>query len=292
MDQILVLVLVGFAAQFLGGALGMGYGVTCTSMLLLAGLTPAAASTSVHATEVVTGIVAGLSHWKLRNVDVALVARLAVPGCVAALIGGHLLAQLSTKAAKPAMAALLIGLGVFVLVRFVRSDPTAPELPGTPPGPRLTVPLGLTAGFIDATGGGGWGAITTSTMLGTGRVAPRIAVGSADAAKCLVSVAAVVGLASGGAGTAQGSIVIPLIGGGVVAAPIAAYVVTRLKARSLGVLAGLAIIGVNLPLVVQGAPAAVEWAVALVSLIAAALVLLATLRRQTGLSLAARVSDR
>lgn len=277
MEQILFFVLVGLIAQFLGGALGMGYGITCTSMLLLAGLSPVAASSSVHVTEVVTGLVAGFSHWRLNNVDWRLTSRLAIPGCIGALAGGHLLGKLSTASAKPVMAAMLIGLGVFVLVRFVRGKVKALHDGTSVPSAKFLSPLGLGAGFIDATGGGGWGALTTSTLLGTGRIAPRTAVGSADASKCIVSVAAVIGLVSG-AGThgIHPSVVLPLIAGGIVSAPIAAYVVTKLHARVLGILAGIVIIAVNLPVAVAVAPASAKWWVGGgTAVVAAALVLYA-----------------
>ena len=277
LQHVLVFVLVGFVAQFMGGALGMGYGITCTSMLLLAGLAPVAASTSVHATEVVTLVVVGISHWRLRNVDWGLTLRLALPGCIGAFVGAAVLTQLPMKASKPFMSALLIGLGVFVLARFLRGS--APVLQGrvARPRTRLLAPLGLGAGFVDATGGGGWGAITTSVLLGSGRVAPRLAVGSSDVAKGIVSLAALIGLLTG-AGTEglHPSIVLPLIAGGVVAGPIAAFLVTRLPARTLGILAGIAIIAINLPVAVVLAPASDRLLVALGTAVLALAIVLVT----------------
>ena len=99
MRRLLVFALVGLAAQLVDGALGMGYGVTSTSLLLLAGLTPAAASASVHFSELGTNIASGLSHWRLRNVDWRVVARIAGPGAVGAFLGATVLSSLSTEAA-------------------------------------------------------------------------------------------------------------------------------------------------------------------------------------------------
>lgn len=161
---------------------------------------------------------------------------------------------------------MLIALGLFVIARFtVRGGADAGEQPLRC---RFLAPLGLGAGFVDATGGGGWGALTTSTLLGTGRVLPRRAVGSADASKCVVSVAAVLGLVSG-AGThgVHPVVVAPLIAGGVVAGPIAAYVVTRMPTRRFGILAGVAIVVVNLPVAVGFVPSGGRWTVVAVTVL-------------------------
>ena len=119
MRRLLVFALVGLAAQLVDGALGMGYGVTSTTLLLLAGLTPAAASASVHFSELGTNIASGLSHWRLQNVDWRVVARIAVPGAVGAFLGATVLSSLSTEAAVPIMSAILIVLGIYILARFI-----------------------------------------------------------------------------------------------------------------------------------------------------------------------------
>src|SRR6478735_1022732 len=119
MRKLIVLALVGFVAQLVDGSLGMGYGVTSSSLLILAGLTPAAASASVHFSELGTNLASGLSHWKLKNVDWRVVSRIAGPGAIGAFLGATVLSHLSTAWAKPIMSAILAGLGVYIIVRFI-----------------------------------------------------------------------------------------------------------------------------------------------------------------------------
>src|SRR3954451_9509620 len=119
MRKLLVLAVVGLFAQLVDGSLGMGYGVTSSTLLVLAGLTPAAASASVHFSELGTNLASGVSHWRLKNVDWRVVARIAGPGAVGAFLGATVLSHLSTEAAAPVMAAILAGLGIYIIVRFL-----------------------------------------------------------------------------------------------------------------------------------------------------------------------------
>lgn len=254
MKKLIVLALVGLGAQLVDGGLGMGYGVTSTSMLLLAGLTPATASASVHLAEMGTNIASGISHHKLRNVDWSLVLRLGVPGAIGAFAGATFLSNLSTDAAAPVMAVLLGLLGVYIALRFLLRPPaTATNRKSTHTG-RFLVPLGLVGGFVDATGGGGWGPVSTTSLLSAGRTAPRTVIGSVDTSEFLVSFAASLGflLALGAAGI-NPWIVVALLFGGVVAAPIAAWLVSRLPARVLGVAVGGFIVITNLRTLLKAA---------------------------------------
>lgn len=254
MRKLIVLALVGLGAQLVDGALGMGYGVTSTSMLLLAGLTPAMASASVHLAEMGTNIASGISHHKLRNVDWGLVLRLGVPGAVGAFAGATFLSNLSTDAAAPVMAALLGALGVYITLRFLLRPPATSTARKSTHTGRFLVPLGLVGGFVDATGGGGWGPVSTTSLLSAGRTAPRTVIGSVDTSEFLVSFAASLGfvLALGSAGI-NPWIVVALLVGGVVAAPIAAWLVSRLPARVLGVAVGGFIVLTNLRTLLKAA---------------------------------------
>lgn len=247
MRKLLVLAVVGFGAQLVDGALGMGYGVTSTSMLLVAGLTPAMASASVHLAEVGTNIASGISHHKLRNVDWRLVGRLGVPGAIGAFAGATVLSRLPTAAAAPIMAVILTALGAYIMGRFVLRPPATATARKSSHRKRFLVPLGLLGGFVDATGGGGWGPISTTTLLSAGRTAPRTVIGSVDTSEFLVSVAAsaafIIGLGSAGI---DPWIVVALLGGGVLAAPIAAWLVSRLPAQVLGVAVGGFIVLTNM----------------------------------------------
>ncbi|RCK70817.1 sulfite exporter TauE/SafE family protein [Desertihabitans brevis] len=274
MRKLIILALVGFAAQLVDGSLGMAYGVTSSTLLVaVAGLTPAAASASVHFSEIVTTAVSGVSHWRLRNVDWRVVARIAGPGALGAFLGATVLSRLSTEVAAPVMGVILLLLGLYILIRFVVGF--TPRLKGNPT-IRTLGPLGLFAGFVDATGGGGWGPVGTPALLADGRLEPRKVVGSIDTSEFAVSVAASVGFLLGlGAAGIDWGIALALLVGGVVAAPIAAVLVRYAPAHLLGVLVGGVIVLTNSRTLLRAAevdPGARWWVYgAVVVLTAAAL---------------------
>ena len=236
MRQLIILGLVGFGAQLIDGSLGMGYGVTTTTLLLVAGLSPAAASASVHLSELGTNIASGLSHWRLRNVDWRVVARIAGPGAIGAFLGATVLSSLSTEAAAPVMSALLALLGIYILIRFVIGIKPVLKKALTI---RFLAPLGLVAGFVDATGGGGWGPVATPALLADGRLEPRKVIGTVDTSEFAVSAAASIGFLIGlGAAGINWGFVLALLIGGLIAAPIAALLVRFAPAHILGVAVG------------------------------------------------------
>lgn len=244
MRKLIVLGLVGLLAQLVDGSLGMAYGLTSTTLLVVAGLTPAAASASVHLAEIGTNLASGASHWRLGNVDWRVVSRIAGPGAVGAFLGATVLSHLSTEAAAPVMAVILAILGGYVLVRFVLGRRPGPRRPLTA---RLLAPLGLVAGFVDATGGGGWGPVATPSLLADGRLEPRKVIGSVDTSEFAVSVAASLGfLFSLGTAGIQLPVALVLLAGGLIAAPLAAWLVRLLPAHLLGVAIGGLILGTNL----------------------------------------------
>jgi uncharacterized membrane protein YfcA len=237
-QTLIVLVVVGFLAQLVDGALGMAYGATSASLVLAAGLAPAAASASVHLAELGTTAVSGFSHWRFGNIDWRTVRRLGIPGAIGAFVGAVLLSNISAEIAKPWMASILLVLGVYILLRFTLKG--APQKEGRRyVRGRFVAPLGLGAGFIDATGGGGWGPVSTPTLIASGRMEPRKVIGSVDTSEFLVALAASIGflLALGSQGV-KGSYVFALLAGGVVAAPIAAWFVRIVTARILGAAVG------------------------------------------------------
>jgi uncharacterized protein len=245
----LLLAVVGMAAQLVDGSLGMAYGVTSTTLLLAVGVSPALASAAVHIGEVGTCAVSGLSHWRFGNVDWSKIAWMAVPGGVGAFLGAIALTWLATVAEEllaPAIAIFLFALGVYILARFsfrrrerpVRERPISRGFLG---------PLGFVAGFLDAVGGGGWGPISTPTLLSSGRMQPRKVVGTVDTSEFVVALGASIGflLALSFAEVPWG-IVGALLLGGIVAAPVAAYVVRVLPARILGTAVGGVILVTNM----------------------------------------------
>ena len=236
--------LAGFGAQMVDGSLGMGYGVTSSTLLIAIGLTPALASASVHFAEIGTSAVSAISHGKMGNVDKKVLRRIAIPGGVGAFLGATVLAGLSTQMARPWASGLLLLLGVYLLLRFLLQRTIT--LRKGRPGKKFLIPLGLVGGFIDATGGGGWGPVTTPALIATGRMAPSRVIGTVNAAEFIVAVAASAGFLVGlGLAAIDLSILVPLMIGGMVAAPIAAWIAHRLPMRIMGVAVGGMIITTN-----------------------------------------------
>jgi uncharacterized protein len=247
-----VLGVVGFAAQLVNSSLGMGYGVSATSVLLLLGTTPAMAAATVNVSQVGSQLAAGIAHWRLGNVDWAVVRRIAVPGAIGAFAGATTLSWLATELAGPLMAGVLLVLGLYLLARFARRDPPR----GRPAGPlrrRFLGPLGLVGGFLNSTGGGGWGPVGTSALLATGRLAPRKVIGSISAAEFAVVLAGSAGFV---VGLGLAGIHLPwaaaMLFGGLLSAPIAAGVAAHMPPRLLGSLVGGLIVVTNLRTLLYG----------------------------------------
>lgn len=234
----------GFGAQLVDGSLGMGYGLTSSTLLIAIGLAPAMASASVHLAEIGTSAASAFSHAKMGNVDKTVLRRIALPGAIGAFAGATVLSGLSTQAARPWASILLLVLGCYVLFRFLRHRTVA--LKKGRPGTRFLAPLGLVGGFVDATGGGGWGPVTTPALLANGRMAPSRVVGTMNAAEFIVAVSASAGFIIGlGFAALDWRILLPLMLGGMLAAPIGAWVAHRLPMRVMGVAVGGMIIFTN-----------------------------------------------
>jgi uncharacterized membrane protein YfcA len=255
--------LVGFFAQLIDGAVGMAYGVISSSVLLAFGVPPAQASATIHAAECFTTGASGASHLFHRNVDWKLFWRLAPAGVVGGVIGAYLLTGFDPTFIKAVVIAYLGVLGLFLFARAVR----APR--DEPPHLKHVVPVGVVGGFLDASGGGGWGPIVTSTLLGRGHP-PRYVIGSVNSAEFVVTVAISItfiwtlltgrlelegGLAVGLA--ALGGLVL----GGLVAAPLAGYVTKIAPARLLLGAASVLVIGLSIWQGVQLWPRLLEYPV-------------------------------
>jgi uncharacterized membrane protein YfcA len=247
MRNFVILALLGFVAQLVDGALGMAYGATSSTLLVgVAGIAPALASTAVHLGEVGTTAVSGLSHWRFGNVDWSKILWLAVPGGIGAFLGAVALASISAEAAEPLVAIFLFGLGVYVLSRFSFRRNERPVVE-RPIGRMFLSPLGFVAGFLDAAGGGGWGPISTPTLLSSGRMQPRKVIGTVDTSEFIIAVCASIGFFFAlSFAQVPWTVVGALLIGGVFAAPIAAYVVRILPTRILGTAVGGLILVTNI----------------------------------------------
>lgn len=232
-----LLAVAGFLAQLVDGSLGMGYGITSSTILIFIGLSPAAASASVHIAKIGTGASSGFAHHRFGNVDWQVARRIALPGAIGAFVGAILLSGLSTASSRPISSSLLFLLGIYVLIRFLKGG-LRPLRKGVPR-LRFLIPVGLVGGFVDATGGGGWGPVATPALLADGRLAPNRVVGTVSASEFIVAIAASLGFFFGiGVAGVRFDYVVALLVGGFIAAPIAAYVVRRLQPRLLGVIVG------------------------------------------------------
>ncbi|MFF4584143.1 sulfite exporter TauE/SafE family protein [Streptomyces sp. NPDC001388] len=245
MRTLVLLALAGLGAQLVDGSLGMAYGVTSATLLLALGTNPAAASATVHLAEIGTTLMSGASHWRFGNVDWKVVTRIGVPGAVGSFLGATVLSRLSTEVAEPAMSLILLGLGLYVMSRFTFRGLPRDRL-GKPLRRRFLTPLGLVAGFLDATGGGGWGPVGTPALLASGRLEPRKVIGSVDTSEFLVALAASLGfLLSLSSQGLRWPWVVAFLLGGLVAAPVAAWLVRLLPPRVLGSAVGGVIIVTN-----------------------------------------------
>jgi uncharacterized membrane protein YfcA len=241
--DILIYVLFGFLAQMIDGSLGMAYGVTSNSLLLSIGVPPSAASASVHISEVFTTLVSGVSHFRLGNLNKALIQRLVIPGVIGGFLGAYLLSNVDGNSIKPFIAIYLLLMGIRILVKAIRYHQTNDTTPPKPPKWQIEL-LGLFGGFFDAVGGGGWGPIVTSTLISKGH-SLRETIGSVNIAEFFVTlVEAVTFIAL--IGVSDWKVILGFIIGGVIAAPLGALLTKRINARVLMFVIAFLIIGLQL----------------------------------------------
>ena len=235
--ELLLFAVAGFVAQIIDGTLSMGYGVSATTLLLSFGVSPAAASASVHTAEVVATAFSAYNHWRLKNVIASFVKRLLIPGVLGAVAGAYVLTSVSGDVIKPFMAAYLIVMGVIILLKAWRRDVRVAS-------ERHLAPLGLVGGFCDAVGGGGWGPIVAGTLLARGNE-PRTTIGSVAFSEFFVTFAASATLLL----TIGVSNWLPIAGlalGGALASPLAARLTGRIPARPLMIAVGVVVILLSL----------------------------------------------
>lgn len=235
--EFLSYVLIGFVAQLVDGALGMAYGVTASSLLLGAGVPPAVSSATVHAAECFTTGSSALSHHAFGNIDRQQFRRLLLPAIVGAAAGAWLLMRLDGDLLKPWIAAYLLLMGVVILVKAFREFPSK----------RVTThlaPLGFLGALVDAIGGGGWGPIVASNLLARGN-GFRMTVGTVNAVEFFVTLSASLVFLVG-IGLGNWEIIAGLAIGGVLAAPLGGWLVSRIRPRPVQCVVGLLVIALSL----------------------------------------------
>lgn len=240
MQDLLLYILIGFAAQMIDGSLGMAYGVSCRTFLRsLAGIPPAAASAVIHIAEIPSSLVSGISHFRIDNVDRKVFLRLIVPGVIGGVAGAWFLSSSGDKL-EAAIDVYLIVMGLIILRKAVRTDAARKSMGS------LIYPLGLAGGFLDAVGGGGWGPVVTSTMVAGGEDVKKT-IGTVNAAEFIVTVAETTTFAVMIKDiSTYAAIIAGLVIGGVIAAPVAARVCKRIPERPLMMAVGVLIVALNI----------------------------------------------
>jgi hypothetical protein len=268
--ELVLVALAGFAASLVDGALGMGFGPTSSSILLSAGISPTAVSTTVNLAKVATGIAAGISHWRFRNIDHRLVLQLAIPGALGALIGVTVLTNVDGKTIEPILAALLVLVGLRILWRFkaeprgsvAEADDLAHDPDRMPPFDSRGVEIAATAAGVTNGLIGAWGPVVTPFLLHRG-LSPRFAIGSVNTAEVAVAVVASGSLIlSLGGESIEIGVLLAMLVGGVAASPIAAWTVRHVKPRPIGVAVGALLLLTNARVLAGWAElGAARWAV-------------------------------
>ncbi|PBQ31016.1 siroheme synthase [Sphingobacteriaceae bacterium] len=237
--SILLYILAGFVAQMIDGALGMAYGITATTFLLSFGVSPAASSASVHASEVFTSGVSGLMHLKFGNVNTKLFKSLLIPGVIGAILGAYILSSFQSYGSiiKTLVSVYTLILGLIIIFKALNKDKIRQKI-------KRIFPLALVGGFLDSIGGGGWGPIVASTLIVRGRN-PKYTIGSVNLAEFFIALSSSLTFITL-IGLTHWTIIAGLIIGGVIAAPLAAFLANKIPARSIMLLVGIAVIILSL----------------------------------------------
>lgn len=239
-----LILLFAIIATIIDGGIGMGYGTSLTTLLLSIGIGTAVASASVHIAEVFTALASGLSHVKMGNFDQKIFAFLAIPGIFGGVFGAWSAVHFQDETfIRPLIAAILLTLGVFIIFKFSRKK----EILDTEydrPRVRHLMPLGFAAAFVDAIGGGGWGPIATPTLI-LRNAHPQHVIGSVNFAEFFVSFSIALTFFFA-LPKIELTIVIPMVLGGLMAAPLGAWLTKKLPHKTVGILVGGLIILLSL----------------------------------------------
>ena len=236
--ELLPFIAIGFAAQLVDGALGMAFGTISSTLLISIGVPPAAASAGVHSVESFTTAVSGISHIAHKNVDWKMFFRLVVPGVIGGVLGAYVLTQIHAETARPLVLGYLALIGFYLLWRGLSHQHVEKK-------PKLVEPLGLVGGFLDAAGGGGWGAIVTSNLLVQG-ANPRKVIGTVNIAEFFLTVTISATFIAALGAEALTSAIVGLLIGGVAAAPLGAFAAKRVPAKGLLIMVGIILIATSI----------------------------------------------
>ena len=248
-ETLIFFIIVGFIAQLIDGALGMAYGVSSTTALVTIGVYPALASASVHTAEVFVTLASGSAHLKFGNVERNMALHLVIPGVMGGITGAYVCTSISGKPLSVVVGSILLSMGLIITYKFAFKK-TPRSLKRGLPSKRL-IPLGYVAAFVDALGGGGWGPVATTTLVASD-VEPNKAVGSVNFAEFFITTAeSITFLILIGPENFNWIIVLGLLTGGVICAPMAAWVCKKLPQRTLGILVGATIMILSVRMILK-----------------------------------------
>lgn len=270
---------VGAAAQFVDGLLGMGFGITSASLLTILGYSAVAASAGTHAAKVGTTLVSGVSHWREGNVDWRVLITVGLPGAIGSFVGAVVLVNIALDGARIWMAAILFLLGLTIIARFGYGKSLFPAMKLRT---RNLWPIGLFGGFVDATGGGGWGPVATPSLMTVTKHKPHRIVGTVSAAEFLVAASASLGFLFGaGESGIPWLAVLGLVIGGVITAPIAAKLAKKAPTAPLGVAVGGMVLIANTAVIasVLGIPGVIAASITAVELLITILIVIRVVKR-------------
>ncbi|TXI35062.1 MAG: ABC transporter permease [Niabella sp.] len=242
------MLLAGFLAEIVAGSMGMGYGVICTTILLILNVPPPVVSASIHSAESFTTAAGSISHFKLKNVNKRLVKALALPAIIGAIIGALLLTYVGeryAKITKPFIATYTLYLGIRILMNVFKEKK---EVISKRKKANIPV-LGLVGGFIDSFGGGGWGPLVTGTFIKNGRT-PRYVVGSSTVAKFILTITSAITFIFT-IGIHHWNIVAGLLIGGIITAPFSAMLTSRLPIKKMFFVVGILVIVMSLITIIK-----------------------------------------
>lgn len=222
------------------GTAGMAYGVSSNTFLRSAGVPSAVSSACVHAAEMFTTLASGISHWRMKNVDKHLFKMLLIGGIPGGVLGAWVLTSFESTTLDIVIDIYLIVMGAVILYKGIRMQHSERSFGG------YAYPLGLVGGFSDALGGGGWGPVVTSTLLASNHD-PRRTIGTVNTAEFFVTVAETTTFVLLLNSFDQyWTIILGLIIGGVIAAPLAARLVQKVPTRAILVFVGVLVIALNI----------------------------------------------
>jgi len=249
LELIIVWAVVGFTAQLIDGALGMAYGVSSTTSLVTIGVYPALASASVHTAEIFTTLVSGSAHLKVGNVERNIALHLVIPGVIGGITGAYVCTYVSGTPLSVIVGFILLTMGFIILFKFAFKNTT--HFRTKSPSSKTLVPLGYVASFSDALGGGGWGPIATTTLVAN-NVKPNEAIGSVNFAEFFVTTSETITfLILIGPENFNWLIILGLLVGGVICAPIAALLCKKVPQKILGILVGITVMTLSVRMILK-----------------------------------------